>query len=646
MTLPATVNVGIAFGYTPADATPVYTDVTAYVMASRGVNISTGRSSELDTYQPGTASFVLNNSGRRFDPTYASSPYVNQIRPRLPVKITATYSAVTYDLFRGFIDGGWPQEYDESNRVSFVPIRCKDSFMIQTGFPIPVSAWEQTVTDGASKTFWYTWDNENKNQKTLTQSSYQPTTTSASYAAPIITGGSWAKSLDCQGGTSIAYGTDTRTWSWGPAAAARTPTTLEMWVQRDGVNADGAEETFYYSPAVSPDVGYVVFSIGGDGGITFRYTSSAVSSEFIVRCFSVTVADGKPHHISMVLPAAGGGFAAEFYVDGIRATDLDVDFTQNYPIAGAVTIGSPPPGSPNGGLYGRLDDVVCSSRAMTQAEILARYQIGISGREGEGAVDRIDWLLNSVWPRGHYTSGGALGGVAVGPYKPTTDSLLAYAKLLEVTEDGEYYQFHDGQMWFGARGAKWSETRSTTLQATFSDDGSDSIYLASDFTYDYSELDVINKATVSSSYIAEPGYAESPSIDEYGVRPYSVDTIHISRANAQAQAEWKIYGRENPSLRIKSIRVSPLRAPTTLFATVLARLIGDRVKVERTPQKLGSQIATTCHVEGIKHQITGSSWVTTFELSQLNVQDNFMTWVTTSGATGTNGWGGTKTWGY
>lgn len=105
MALP-TIAVAIAFTTNPA-STPSWTDVTTYVA---GFTYNRGRSHELENVQAGTASVMLDNRDRRFDPTYASSPYSPNVRPMRRLRIQAVWSAVTYDLFHGYIEA-WPLTY-------------------------------------------------------------------------------------------------------------------------------------------------------------------------------------------------------------------------------------------------------------------------------------------------------------------------------------------------------------------------------------------------------------------------------------------------------------------------------------------------------------------------------------------------------
>jgi len=97
----------------PDDAS-VYENVYADV---RGLTMSRGRSRELEQYQAGTGSVVLDNRLRNYDPLNLSGDHVadgvTQIQPGRRIRIKATHptTSVVYDLFYGVIRD-WELDYD------------------------------------------------------------------------------------------------------------------------------------------------------------------------------------------------------------------------------------------------------------------------------------------------------------------------------------------------------------------------------------------------------------------------------------------------------------------------------------------------------------------------------------------------------
>jgi hypothetical protein len=92
-----------------------WTNVT--LRAKRGITTRRGSSrveSPVIRYDAGTASCHVNNTDRRFDPTNLDGPYATGVRSKVtamrPIRYRATWNAVTYDLWRGFIDK-WDVEH-------------------------------------------------------------------------------------------------------------------------------------------------------------------------------------------------------------------------------------------------------------------------------------------------------------------------------------------------------------------------------------------------------------------------------------------------------------------------------------------------------------------------------------------------------
>lgn len=79
---------------------------------TRSFSISRGRESELTEIDTGTATLVVDNRDRAFDPSFASSPYNPYIRPLTRFWLQAEINGVAYSLFVGYAeryDQDWPE---------------------------------------------------------------------------------------------------------------------------------------------------------------------------------------------------------------------------------------------------------------------------------------------------------------------------------------------------------------------------------------------------------------------------------------------------------------------------------------------------------------------------------------------------------
>src|SRR5262245_23442648 len=100
-------------------------NITTYV---RGASTHRGAQRELDRVEAGTATMTLNNRDGRFTPFLASGAYYANILPMRRIRITATWSAVDYPVFYGFVER-WPVVFPGDTDTE-VTVSLVDGFTI------------------------------------------------------------------------------------------------------------------------------------------------------------------------------------------------------------------------------------------------------------------------------------------------------------------------------------------------------------------------------------------------------------------------------------------------------------------------------------------------------------------------------------
>tara|TARA_R100000231_G_scaffold127214_1_gene97967 strand:+ start:2036 stop:3283 length:1248 start_codon:yes stop_codon:yes gene_type:complete len=125
------ITVEIAFDSNPLDSSQSFTDVSQFL---RSFTTNRGRNSNLDKFQTGTATVVLDNRDNRFSPNqtthfFDSSTGITKIQPLKRLRIRATHSSTTYDIFHGFVES-FPVNYGGQGSDSTTRIKVVDAFKL------------------------------------------------------------------------------------------------------------------------------------------------------------------------------------------------------------------------------------------------------------------------------------------------------------------------------------------------------------------------------------------------------------------------------------------------------------------------------------------------------------------------------------
>ena len=148
-----TLTCEIAFDSNPLDSSQTFTDVTAYL---RSFETTRGRISDLTEFQTGTATVVLDNRDNRFSPNqsthfYDSSAGRTKIQPLKRLRIRATNSSTTYDIFHGFVES-FPVQYAGQGYDASTKIRVVDAFKLFFNATLDGVGWRLGISKLGSTT--------------------------------------------------------------------------------------------------------------------------------------------------------------------------------------------------------------------------------------------------------------------------------------------------------------------------------------------------------------------------------------------------------------------------------------------------------------------------------------------------------------
>ncbi len=128
-----------------------WVDISAYV---RSISTTRRLSRDVQTWQSGTATIILDNRDARFTAANLAGPYVTAgvtgIRPWRPIRVRAAWAGVTYDVYRGYALA-WNEGYVEpfpNGGDAFVTVACEDEWSALARFDgltqTPIGAGETT----------------------------------------------------------------------------------------------------------------------------------------------------------------------------------------------------------------------------------------------------------------------------------------------------------------------------------------------------------------------------------------------------------------------------------------------------------------------------------------------------------------------
>lgn len=249
-----------------------------------------------------------------------------------------------------------------------------------------------------------------------------------------------------------------------------------------------------------------------------------------------------------------------------------------------------------------------------------RAAVGAVGA-GEDAGARVERILTSAgWP-------AADRSIAIGDstLQATTLEGEALAELQAVAESeiGELYIDAGGNVVFRNRQALLLESRSNSVQATFGTNGEFTPAVARLVTDDatlYNEIRAQREGGVE--YVAN----DEASQDEFLIKTFPATSLMLETdTQVEAYAGWILYVSREPEVRFDQIEIHAHADPDTLFPIVLAREIGDRIRIRRQPAGGGGEIVRDVFIRGVSHVTTGATWITTWNLQSATKYGSFFT---------------------
>lgn len=125
----------------------------------RGFSISRGREVELQQSDAGSATVVLDNRDRAFDPANTASPYYPNVTPMVRLWLYEEFSGEVHDLFKGYVES-WDQEWPGGGwSDAIVTVSAADEFKVLNLDALPAtspvrSSYEEVIASDLPQGYW------------------------------------------------------------------------------------------------------------------------------------------------------------------------------------------------------------------------------------------------------------------------------------------------------------------------------------------------------------------------------------------------------------------------------------------------------------------------------------------------------------
>jgi hypothetical protein len=594
----------------------VWTDVTADLVA---MSTRRGRNRELGAFETGTMNFALRNDTRKYDPDNAAGTYYGKLRPNRRVRLRATYNAVTYPIFQGYIDR--ISQQGAGPNAATAAFQASDMFKLLARTELPrsvyvaqVSTYSQSMAGVVTPPdIWWPLDEPSGSTAVVdigVDKLRAPTFNSPTLGASGLVIRDPGSAMTVAGSLTTGQGAILERVTYPTKSISGTGAfTIEAWILC-GNQTDNA--TIVYQGGPGDISTYIHFNVRGAGAFVGLLELRIGLINFAQS--TVRVDDGAVHH---VVGRRDGSGNLEVFVDGVNRTAAVSTITANIPNAD-LSIGATPWATL--GLTGTIQHVaIWRTVGLNSATISDHNDAGRIPWRGQATGARLLKIydLAAVPTADLATDAGSttlqassLGG-----------SALAYAQKVEETEAGRLFVTRDGKIKFLSR---YNGETGAYLTSKFTLADADSgvtfppavPYREGTGDADVDEATIVTRATVSREGSVAVAVFDAAAKTEFGWLDETHDgLLHDNDTYSKYYAEWVLNSRKTPSSRVGTVTVTPAIDPTTDWPALLGLEIAERITRKRKPQNSGAVTTQDMRVEAVSHELTGQDWAVSLQLS-------------------------------
>jgi hypothetical protein len=578
------VEVEIAFANSPyAGVGITWVSVTQWI---REVTVRRGRSDEFQDFDTGTASIVLDNRDRRFDPLNTSSPYHPNVQPRKQIRISAVNGLTTYEVFRGYVDG-WPVSITNAGYDSTVTIECYDVFGLLAEEELPDDLADSYIRSLAPLHYWPLNDPiDGVNYTSQQLQDY------GSRAQPLRPGGTF-RTANCDGlavglaDTAVSVAETEFVNAWRFSGPTFTPS-----------SGFAAMSVWFQAPAADSVV-VADWGLRASCNIVYDSTTSQLLVQMLdgtnLRDYVGTISlDLSISHHVLVNTNQTAATLSNVYVDAQPLT-MTLASTTSFPTSLFEYFDTG---------EGRKQQAVVFADALFPEQVQTIYQLSRATLT-ETSAARFTRLIGytPLPPTAYITperTVATVSGITTGG-----PAIISELQLLNDSEGGNLFVNKGGQLTMTARAA-FAEGKSLTSQATI---GTTGITIGPEISYHLDAETMRNQLTMGFAGEGTVEVENATSVAAYGASGGTWSTQLSSQEQALQLANLLVGFSKDPKVVISPVEVN-VSAVDADWDKVLGLELLERYTLALAPA-VGSAINVPQLVQSIEHRVIPGEWSTT-----------------------------------
>lgn len=587
-----TAIVEIAFASGPYVASPTWVDVSSYV---REITTRRGRSDPFQDFGSGSATIILDNRDRRFDPLNAAGPYYGQLTPRKQIRVRAVTTSsplVTQDVFRGYVSG-WPVTMTEAGFDSTVTVECFDALGLLAMEEIPDDLADNYIRSLSPRHYWPLTDPidpETYTTAELADYGSNPQTLKA-VAAPMRTANAAGLAEGLPNTSVLVAETTNEGWAFSTDANAATVSTLSIWSftntqSRAYIARFGCPFFTEISYQASTSIVRVEINSGGVTGTQRTYTAT------------IDLDTTVPHHFAVVV--SNSALLSALYIDGVAATFILFSSAS----AGRTLF------EQFSTLGGQKQQAAIWTRELTATEIQTIYRLS-RNIFTETSAARMSRLMSFTSFPGSLVSPPSSPVATVGAFTTGGPSIASELEIVSDSEGGNLYVTKNGTVKMTSRN-DFAAGTSLTSQATI---GTTGITIGTTLEYRIDAELMRNQLAIGYSGNGSIEITDSTSVSTYGVSGGSITTQLVSQEDAESLGNFIVSFTKEPSVAITPVEVN-VSAVAADWDTILSLELLDRYTLTVQP-KTGAAFTMPQLIQSIDHRVIPGQWSTTLNGSRL-----------------------------